>query len=723
MLNTIAIWSGTLGNIPANWSLCNGDGGTPNLVAKFIRGAPAATNPGTTGGADSHGHASMTVGGTHTHTLSSISHAHGTYASGAHNHGSGKGVAGGTGFWCMVFPAAGAHGHTTSSQSHSHTLASDGAHLHTINNADGRPPFYEVAYIQAGAGAAIVNGIIIIWPGTIANIPGGWELCDGGDGRPDLREKFARGVNTDVTDPGTLGGNTQHTHILNNCAAHSHSCTTDGLHTGHTFSLYSWLHTHSKLQCAPGVSTFYEQTSTTGGSHTHVHVSGQSTDTDHNHNPIGQGGIHTHTVQTTSSLPQYRDVAYIYCNGASIVPVDGVLIWTGLLANIPAGWELCDGGNGRPDYRERFIRGAANGVDPGGVGGSDTHTHVDDIGGSHNNHTQTSSGGHSHANTNTLGSHNHSYASRTASAVGPVATGIFITAAGGSHSHIVVSSGTHSNHTVGAVSAQHTHQPWSSDDGRPAYYEVAFIINVTPPTAYRDITTRFRLRAQGFTDIVTRFGLRVLGYKDAATRFRLNLGYYKDMATRFILEAQDYQDVAARFKLGVQAYQDITTRFKLWVQVYNDTVTRFRLIARAYKDTATRFRLTVQTYKDTTSRFRLTVQNYRDAATRFRLWVEAYRDTATRFILNVLNYQDIVARFKLTVQAYKDTATRFELIPHRYRDAAARFRLSMQAYQDVSTRFFLCQPTWEELKIQQAVAALRARIEDLELEPGAHFRI
>jgi len=480
---SLALWSGTLGNIPANWSLCNGEGGTPNLVAKFIRGAPAATNPGTTGGADSHGHASMTSRGAHTHTLASKSHTHGTGGAGSHNHAAGYAY----GYLATTpdissmrrTPDAGSHNHTTLTQSHSHTLASAGAHQHTINNADGRPPFYEVAYIQAGAGAAIVNGIIIIWPGTIANIPDGWELCDGGGGRPDYREKFTRGVNTGVTEPGTLGGNTQHTHILNNCATHSHSCTTDGLHTGHTFSAYSWLHTHATAQHNSGSpwTIFYEQVSTTGGSHTHSHSAGQSTGTDHNHNPIGQGGIHTHTVQPTPSLPQYRDVAYIYCNGARIVPNDGILIWTGLLANIPAGYNLCDGGDGRPDYRGRFIRGAANGVDPGGVGGSDAHTHVDIIGGSHNNHTQTSSGGHSHAGTNTLGSHNHSYSGHQGiNSPQTVSYIISATKADGSHAHTVSSGGTHSNHSVGAVSAQHTHQPWSSDDGRPAYYEVAFIM-------------------------------------------------------------------------------------------------------------------------------------------------------------------------------------------------------------------------------------------------------
>ena len=42
----ILMWSGLLSAIPSGWVLCDGTGGTPNLLAKFIRGiATDATNP------------------------------------------------------------------------------------------------------------------------------------------------------------------------------------------------------------------------------------------------------------------------------------------------------------------------------------------------------------------------------------------------------------------------------------------------------------------------------------------------------------------------------------------------------------------------------------------------------------------------------------------------------------------------------------------------------
>ena len=49
----IVMWSGLLANIPSGYVLCDGNNSTPNLLAKFARCVPAATNPGATGGSDS----------------------------------------------------------------------------------------------------------------------------------------------------------------------------------------------------------------------------------------------------------------------------------------------------------------------------------------------------------------------------------------------------------------------------------------------------------------------------------------------------------------------------------------------------------------------------------------------------------------------------------------------------------------------------------------------
>jgi len=46
-----------------------------------------------------------------------------------------------------------------------------------------------------------MKGIVCLWAGAIVNIPAGWALCDGNDGRPDLRDKFIIGAgNTYAVD-------------------------------------------------------------------------------------------------------------------------------------------------------------------------------------------------------------------------------------------------------------------------------------------------------------------------------------------------------------------------------------------------------------------------------------------------------------------------------------------------------------------------------------------
>ena len=55
-------------------------------------------------------------------------------------------------------------------------------------------------------------------------------------------------------------------------------------------------------------------------------------------------------------------------------PKDSIVMWSGFLADIPIGWNICDGNNGTPDLKSRFLRGAPDTQDSGGTGGSDTHT-------------------------------------------------------------------------------------------------------------------------------------------------------------------------------------------------------------------------------------------------------------------------------------------------------------------------------------------------------------
>ena len=75
-------------------------------------------------------------------------------------------------------------------------------------------------------------GSIIIWSGTVASIPTGWQLCDGTNGTPDLRDRFVVGARQDsggvsmTNVSGSLtkiGGEAKHTLTIAEMPAHSHS--------------------------------------------------------------------------------------------------------------------------------------------------------------------------------------------------------------------------------------------------------------------------------------------------------------------------------------------------------------------------------------------------------------------------------------------------------------------------------------------------------------------
>ena len=52
-----------------------------------------------------------------------------------------------------------------------------------------------------------------------------------------------------------------------------------------------------------------------------------------------------------------------------------IAIWRGAIIDIPANWQLCDGSNGTPDLRDKFIIGSQKTYEVGDTGGNANHTH------------------------------------------------------------------------------------------------------------------------------------------------------------------------------------------------------------------------------------------------------------------------------------------------------------------------------------------------------------
>lgn len=79
-------------------------------------------------------------------------------------------------------------------------------------------------------------------------------------------------------------------------------------------------------------------------------------------------------------------------NGLEIdsIPSGVVVSWYGDKANVPSGWAICDGTNGAPDLRDRFIVGAGNSYSLKATGGSDKVSLTADQNGPHS-HSGTAS--------------------------------------------------------------------------------------------------------------------------------------------------------------------------------------------------------------------------------------------------------------------------------------------------------------------------------------------
>jgi hypothetical protein len=85
------------------------------------------------------------------------------------------------------------------------------------------------------------------------------------------------------------------------------------------------------------------------------------------------------TIQTYDNL--YGILGVIPAVAPSSVPTGCIILWSGSIGSIPAGFVLCNGLNSTPDLRDRFVVGAGSTYAVDGTGGSAnsivvSHTHT-----------------------------------------------------------------------------------------------------------------------------------------------------------------------------------------------------------------------------------------------------------------------------------------------------------------------------------------------------------
>lgn len=76
-----------------------------------------------------------------------------------------------------------------------------------------------------------------------------------------------------------------------------------------------------------------------------------------------------------STIGAVHDVYNIVVNQFIKAARGMIIMWHGDVSSIPAGWALCNGSNGTPNLRDRFIVGAGSSYGLGGTGGAATTNH------------------------------------------------------------------------------------------------------------------------------------------------------------------------------------------------------------------------------------------------------------------------------------------------------------------------------------------------------------
>ena len=212
--------------------------------------------------------------------------------------------------------------------------------------------------------------------------------------------------------------------------------------------------------------------------------------------PIYSGNISANIV--TAATPAYNDIgtrvattAYVH----SVLPAGMIMMWGGSVGSIPTGWQLCNGSNGTPDLRDRFIVGAGTSYPVGNIGGNTSitlsssnlpaHTHSLSLTG-----TSGAAGGHLHTATSTVSDPGHAHTVTDSNIIS--GSGLYVypqltgqTPSTTTRTTSTATTGVTVGTTVAAV-ADHTHTlsltgtsgsvgSGTSVDTRPPYYALCYI--------------------------------------------------------------------------------------------------------------------------------------------------------------------------------------------------------------------------------------------------------
>lgn len=180
---------------------------------------------------------------------------------------------------------------------------------------------------------------------------------------------------------------------------------------------------------------------------------------------VGTGANNIVQLDGSSRLPA---VDGSQLTGLVSFPAGGIILWSGSIASIPAGWALCNGANGTPDLRDRFIVGAGSTYSVAAVGGAANTTLV-----------EANLPAHTHsfsATTSSNGSHSHTYLLHVQTFGGASVAGAASAAVTANQNSTATSSDGAHTHTVSGTTG--STGSGTSFTNLPPYYALAYIMKL-----------------------------------------------------------------------------------------------------------------------------------------------------------------------------------------------------------------------------------------------------
>ena len=102
--------------------------------------------------------------------------------------------------------------------------------------------------------------------------------------------------------------------------------------------------------------------------------------------------VKTSAAVTIGTYDNIYGIVGVQASVGTTIPTGVISLWYGAIGSVPVGWYLCDGTNGTPDLRDKFIVGAGSTYSVAATGGSTdaivvSHTHTATVTDPGHNHT------------------------------------------------------------------------------------------------------------------------------------------------------------------------------------------------------------------------------------------------------------------------------------------------------------------------------------------------